>query len=64
VRARIDEIAADYDDQAGMARSLRANEQMMTHIETGVLEEQAVEWLLGRANVTETSMSFKDVMGV
>ena len=64
VRARIDEIAADYEDQAGMARSLRANEQMMTHIETGVLEEQAVEWLLGRANVTETSMSFRDVMGV
>jgi len=64
VRARIDDIASDYADPAGMARSMRANAQMMAHIETGVLEDQAVEWLLGHANVTDTAMSFRDLMGV
>ncbi|MBA3562862.1 MAG: trigger factor [Gammaproteobacteria bacterium] len=64
VRERIDELAADYEDPAAMARSLRANAQLMRGVETAVLEQQAVEWLLERANVSETSMSFKDIMGV
>lgn len=64
VRERLDDLAADYQDPVAMSRSLRANAQIMRGIETAVLEEQAVDWLLERANVTETSMSFKDIMGV
>ncbi|MGH8494843.1 MAG: trigger factor [Gammaproteobacteria bacterium] len=64
VRERLDELAADYEDPDAMTRSMRANARLMRSVETAVLEEQAVDWLLERANVTETSMSFKDVMGI
>ncbi|CAN5357860.1 trigger factor [soil metagenome] len=64
VRERLEELAADYQDPAAMTRSMRANPQVMQGIESAVLEQQVVEWLLERANVTETSMTFKDIMGI
>jgi hypothetical protein len=32
-------------------------------LESAALEEQAVEWLLGRAQVTDRPMSFKELTG-
>jgi hypothetical protein len=35
---------------------------MMHHIEGLVLEEQVVDWLLGRAKLTDRATTFKELM--
>jgi trigger factor len=43
-------------------RNFRENHQMMHHIEGLVLEDQAVDWLLERAKLTDRPTTFKELM--
>ena len=36
--------------------------ELMAQIETAVIEDQVVDWLLDHAEVTEKPMQFKDLM--
>ena len=64
--ARVDErlqrMAGEYSQPAEAVRSFRANADIMRQVETVVLEEQAVDWLLGQAKVTEKPTTFKALM--
>lgn len=62
VEARLEEIAADYQDPIQVVRAYRANAQLMRSVETLVLEDQAVEWMLERAHATERPTTFAEIM--
>jgi trigger factor len=62
VKAKIDSIAESYDHPEEVVKWYRSDKQRMTEVESLVLEEQVVDWLLQQANVTEKASSFKELM--
>jgi trigger factor len=62
VNARLEEIASTYDNPPEVMRNFRENHQTMHHIEGLVLEDQAVDWLLERAKLTDRPTTFKELM--
>jgi len=63
VEQRVQELAAPYEKPAEAAQFYRSDRGMMNQIETGVLEDQVVDFLLARAKTTEQTLSFKQFMG-
>ncbi|HXQ31301.1 MAG TPA: trigger factor [Steroidobacteraceae bacterium] len=59
---RIEVAAAGYADPEAAARQIRGSEQLRSQLEAGVLEDQAVDWLLGRVKVIEQPSTFKELM--
>ena len=62
VNARLEEVVSSYDNPQEVMRNFRENHQMMHHIEGLVLEDQAVDWLLGRAKLSDRPTTFKELM--
>ena len=62
LNARLEEMVATYDDPQAMLRAYQQNQQAMHQVEMLVLEDQVVDWLVTRANVTERPQTFKQVM--
>jgi len=62
VRERIRELAADYRNPEEVVKLYTSNRQMMDRLEMEVMEEQVVDWLLERANLTEKAIQFKELM--
>lgn len=63
VEQRVQELAAPYEKPAEAAQFYRADRGMMTQIETGVLEDQVVDFLLARAKTSDQPLTFKQFMG-
>jgi trigger factor len=63
VNARVDEMAAAYPNAEEVRRNARQNAQMMERIHSSVLEEQAFDWIIERATVTEKTLSFSELTG-
>lgn len=61
VQARLREIAGSYPNPDEMLRSYLQNADAMRQVESAVLEEQLVDWIVGRAKVTDKPSSFKDL---
>ena len=59
---RIEAAAAGYSDPDDAARQIRGSEELRAQLESTVLEDQAVDWLLGRVKVIEQTSSFKELM--
>ena len=62
VRQRIETIASTYEDEAEVVNYYYSDPQRLSYIESTVLEDQVVDWILERANVSEESMSFDRVL--
>jgi trigger factor len=62
VTARLEDIVSTYKDPQEALRAYRQNREAMQQVEMLVLEDQVVDWLLGRIKVTEQPTSFKAVM--
>jgi trigger factor len=62
VRERVRELAADYRNPEEVVKLYTSNRQMMDRLEMEVMEEQVVDWLLDRAELTEKSIQFKELM--
>ncbi len=62
VQERLIDLAQSYPEPDQVLKAYRENAQLRSQLESGVLEEQVVDWLLERAKVTEQSTSFKEVM--
>jgi len=62
VQRVLDDLTAEYGDRAAALAAYRGNRDVMRQIETLALEEQAVEFLVGKAKVTETPTTFTDLM--
>ena len=63
VEQRVQELAAPYEKPAEAAQFYRADRGMMNQIETGVLEDQVVDFLLARAKTGDQALTFKQFMG-
>jgi trigger factor len=62
VTALIESAASAYEDPAEVIAYYKNNKEMMQNIENVALEEQAIDFILERATVTEVNKSFDEVM--
>lgn len=62
VRERVVEMFADYENPEQYVTSFLSNPQFMAQIEPSVLEDQAVDWLLGKAEETRRELGFGEYM--
>ena len=58
VRERIETIASTYDESDKVINWYYSNYERLQEIESAVLEDQVVEWVLERANVSEDKSTF------
>lgn len=62
VRERIETMSKDYEDPGEFIRYYQSNPQLLRGIETLVMEDMVVDWILDQAAVTEIQRSFDEVM--
>jgi trigger factor len=59
---RIETAAISYADPEAAARQIAADERLRNQFAGGLLEDQAVEWLIGQMKVVEQPATFKELM--
>ncbi len=62
VQTRFEELAGQYPDQAQAMQQFRSNPQFRRQMEAAVLEDQVIDWLSQRAQVSEKPSTFKEIM--
>jgi trigger factor len=62
VQERLDEMVAGFDDPDAARKQYLENEDAMRQLQMMVLEDQVVEHVISKANVTEQLVAFKDIM--
>lgn len=62
VRAHVESMAATYDDPSEVIQWYYGSRERLSGIEALVLENQAVDWFLQKAVVTERPLSFEALM--
>lgn len=62
IRERIGELAAAYPNPEEVVKLYTGNPQLVEQIEMQVMEEQVVDWLLERAEMTDQPSTFKELM--
>ncbi len=60
---RLDDLVANYPNADEARRAYQQNPEALRQIESQVLEDQAVEWVLAAARISERPMSFKELTG-
>ena len=63
VRAVVDEFAQSYEQPQEVVKWYYQSRERMSEVESLVLEENVVEWVLGCANVADQAIAFEDLMG-
>lgn len=63
VKAHVDELASSYEHPEEVVRWYYSNPDRMTNVEALVLENNVTDFVLGKAQVTEKTLSFDDLMG-
>ena len=65
MQSRLGDLVAGYPEgqQEEARRAYLQNQDAMRQVESAVLEDQVVDWVLGRANITEKPMTFKEITG-
>ncbi len=62
VNERLEELAQQFPDPEKALQTYRGNAQIRRQLEAGVLEDQAIDWIVERAKVTDQPSSFKELM--
>jgi len=62
VKARIVEMAKDYDDADEFIQYYMNNRELLRSVETLVMEDAVVDWVLEQATVTTKNSGFDEVM--
>jgi trigger factor len=63
VDKRLDEICQPYDRPGEVRKLYLQNPNLMLQIENSVMEEQAMSWLIDRAEVTSKAVPMAELMG-
>jgi len=63
VQERLGDLIASYPNPDEARKAYLQNPDAMKQVESSVLEEQVVDWVIDRARVTDKPMSFKDLTG-
>jgi trigger factor len=61
VQEKLNELAGSYSNPDEVRRAYLQNAEMMRQIESQVLEQQAIDWLLGQAKVTDKPSTFSEL---
>lgn len=64
LRERVEEMCASYENAAEMVEMYLANPQVLQQIEPMVVEQMAIDWLVGNGKVKSRKVSFKEYMNV
>ena len=59
---RIASAAASYSEPEEAAKQIRANDALRRQLEAGVLEDQAIDYLLGQVRISEQPTTFKELL--
>jgi trigger factor len=62
IKARIEEMAQDYDDPDEFVRYYMGNQELLRGIETLVMEDMVVDWITEQASITSKNSNFDEVM--
>ena len=62
VKAMIEQMSSSYEQPEQVVNYYYENPQMLQSIESVVVEDQAVEWVMSQAKVTESKVSFDELM--
>jgi trigger factor len=62
VQQRLQEIGEGYGDAEAVIKIYRSNPDLMSQVETAVLEDQVVDWLLERAKIEDKPVGFDEYM--
>jgi trigger factor len=62
VQKRLDELVSTYADPDEARRQYLSNEAATRQLQMSVLEDQAIEWVVNAAKVTDQPATFKDIM--
>lgn len=62
IKARIEDMAKDYDDPDEFVRYYMGNQEMLNGVKTLVMEDMVVDWIIEQATVTTESSNFDAVM--
>jgi len=57
----LNELASSYSNPEEVRRAYLQNADTMRQIESQVLEQQAIDWVLGKAKVTEKPSTFSEI---
>jgi trigger factor len=62
VDSLIETMASAYEDPQEVVDYYKNNQELMQQMQNVALEEQAIEWVVGQAKVTEVNKPFDEVM--
>ena len=62
VRERVEAMSRDYEDPDEFVRYYQSNPELLRGIETLVMEDMVVDWVVSQAEINETDRSFDDLM--
>jgi len=62
VRAKIEEIASTYEEPEEVVRYYYGNQQLLSSVESLVLEDSVVEHILSQAEITDEPCSYEEAM--
>lgn len=62
LRAAVEEMAASYEHPEEVVKWYYSDRRRLSEVESMVLEEQVVDWVLAQADVAEKPQSFAEVM--
>ena len=62
VRQAIEKIASTYQQPEEVVQMYYGNERLLQQVESSVMEDQVVDWVLENAKVTPQEMKFKEVI--
>jgi len=62
VEVQLGQMAEEYQDPDAIIRAMRGDRAMMQRVELMVLEEQVLDWLLERAEITDETVPFNELM--
>ncbi len=63
VRARVESLAASYDDPDAVIAWYYGDRQRLAEIEAQVLEDAVVDWIIGQSKVRDVPASFDELVG-
>jgi trigger factor len=63
VQTRLNDLVAQYPNPDEARRAYVQNVDAMRQVESAVLEDQVVDWIMDHARVTDKPMTFKDLTG-
>lgn len=62
VKTTVENMAANYDEPEEVVKYYYSNPQMMQNIQSMVIEDQVVDWVLGLAKVSDKKVSYNELL--